>query len=277
MNISGSVGQGGANFSQDVRTIQSLLNKQSARVPGMQPLVVDGLIGPKTINAIKQFQRSVVGFSMPDGRVDVGGQTWNALSQGTGAPGNTPAPTPGPTPAPNPVGDQLVNLTVRHGNKIPTNTTGLTATETSMYESSFVLSGALSGTFRGSIYPDSMDIKGRIKDGTYPLHIGFHKGGNAARQTVLQVKTQDIRCGLLVNCRSSVPVESNNASKTTSVGINVHNGFNSQRYSDGCLTLLPSDWSRFISLFINAYPDINDWHTVGTNSGKRVGSLIVQA
>ena len=40
---------------------------------------------------------------------------------------------------------------------------------------------------------------------------------------------------------------------------------------------MPSDWSRFISLFINAYPDINDWHTVGTNSGKKVGSLIVQA
>lgn len=281
MNISGSVGQGGANFQQDVRTVQTLLNKHASRIPGMTPLVVDGLIGPKTINAIKMFQKSAVGFPMPDGRVDVGGRTWQALNAAAGSPGASPGGTPGvsPTPAPGsgPVGDQQITLTVRHGGQIPTNTNGLASTSGTMYESTFVLSGAVSGQFTGSIYPDDMNVKGRVVDGSYPLHIGFHKGGSAARQTTLAVETQGIRCGLLVNARNGVPVESNNASKTTSYGINVHNGFNSQRYSDGCLTLQPADWSNFISLFINAFPNIDDWHTVGTNTGKRVGTLVIQS
>jgi len=58
-----------------------------------------------------------------------------------------------------------------------------------------------------------------------------------AKQTAaeLKVKTQGIRAGLLVNARNAVSVQSDDPKKTTSVGINVHNGFNSSRGSDGCL------------------------------------------
>ena len=123
-----------------------------------------------------------------------------------------------------------------------------------------------------------MTVKGRVVDGTYPLHIGFHKGGGAARQTAadLVVKTKGIRAGLLVNARNGVPVHSDDPGKTTSYGINVHNGFNSSRGSDGCLTLHPTDWARFIQLFLDAFPDIEDWHTLGNNTGKQIGSLVIK-
>jgi hypothetical protein len=118
-----------------------------------------------------------------------------------------------------------------------------------------------------------------FSDRPYPLHIGFHKGGKAARQSAadLVVRTEGIRAGLLVNARNSVPVKSNDPGKTTSVGINVHNGYsNSDRGSDGCLTLQPSEWSRFIQLFLDAFPEIGDWHTVGDNTGKKIGTLIIK-
>jgi hypothetical protein len=170
---------------------------------------------------------------------------------------------------------------VTHGGKIPTATkfkNPTTPTAGGLYESTFTLSGGLTGTFKGSIYPDDMTVKGRVLDGTYPLHIGFHKGGGKPKQTAadLVVRTEGIRAGLLVNARNSVPVQSDNASKTTSVGINVHNGFNNSRGSDGCLTLQPSDWSRFIQLFLDGFSNINDWHTVGANTGKKIGSLVIK-
>ena len=48
------------------------------------------------------------------------------------------------------------------------------------------------------------------------------------------------------------------------------------RGSDGCLTLKPSDWSSFIQLFLNAFPNIDDWHTLGNNTGKKIGSLVIK-
>ena len=147
------------------------------------------------------------------------------------------------------------------------------------YESSFVLTGGLVGTFRGSIWPNNMTVKGYVVDGIYPLHIGFHKGGTAAKQTAsdLVVRTSGIRAGLLVNARSGVTVKSDNPAKTLSHGINVHNGLSSgNRSSDGCLNLPTEDWKRFIKLFLDAYPDINDWHTLGTNTGKKIGSLVIK-
>ncbi|HZL70937.1 MAG TPA: peptidoglycan-binding protein, partial [Planctomycetota bacterium] len=79
-NILGSVGQGGSNGSQSVMTIQYLLNC----VPAVQggpatELVVDGLIGPKTVAAILNFQKAH--FSTADGRVDPNGSTLKALQQ----------------------------------------------------------------------------------------------------------------------------------------------------------------------------------------------------
>lgn len=278
VSINAAVGQGGANRPDDVRVIQNLLNANAGLMQPFARLDVDGLIGPNTIAAIKQFQQRVVGMGNPDGRVDPNKTTHQKLIAALNQP-TKPGPVVPPTPNV-PVG--LITVTFAHGDKIPTKTNykpAVAATAGGMYESTITVSGSVNGTFSGSIYPDDMMVKGRIKDGTYPLHIGFHKGGGAAKQDAknLVVKTEGIRAGLLVNARNSVPVISMNSSKTTSVGINIHNGFNSSRGSDGCLTIMPGDWSRFISLFLNAFPKIEDWHAVGTNTGKKIGEVIVKA
>lgn len=279
-SISQSVGSyesGAKNVPSDVRLVQELLTQVARKlnVADFDPKGIDGKIArpgslSNTVKAITNFQRQKVGLSMPDQRIDVNGKTWNTLVSLSGP--VVPAPPAAPV--------QLITLTVAHGGKIPTKTkfkNATPATADGMYESTFTLSGGLTGTFRGSIYPDDMTVKGRVIDGTYPLHIGFHKGGGAAKQTAtdLVVRTQGIRAGLLVNARNAVSVKSDDPNKTTSVGINVHNGFNSERGSDGCLTLHPDDWSRFIKLFLDAFPNIDDWHTIGNNTGKKIGSLVI--
>lgn len=85
-SISASVGQGGKNEKEDVRTVQILLNAQGASIG------TDGLIGPKTIRAIIDFQRSKVGLSSPDGRIDPGGRSWTTL---TGSAAATTEPNTG--------------------------------------------------------------------------------------------------------------------------------------------------------------------------------------
>lgn len=77
--ISGSVGRAGVNRSVDVRSIQSLVNNQ--RKPPLSKIDVDGVIGPKTIQAIEEFQRRVVKMQMPDGRVDPIGNTLRELNK----------------------------------------------------------------------------------------------------------------------------------------------------------------------------------------------------
>ena len=82
--ISASVGTVGRNKSADVRVVQTLLNNKISA-----GLVVDGYCGNKTITAIKKFQSEQVGMSNPDGRIDVGGRTWQALSSGSTTPTET--------------------------------------------------------------------------------------------------------------------------------------------------------------------------------------------
>lgn len=77
--LTGSVGFQGRNFRDDVRLVQELLNR-ATRVPWAL-LAVDGLIGPLTINRIRDFQKHVVGFARPDGRVDASGRTWRSLAR----------------------------------------------------------------------------------------------------------------------------------------------------------------------------------------------------
>ncbi len=72
LNISSSVGQGGANIGSDVELVQSLLNFKAG-----SGLVVDRLCGPRTIGAIKGFQSQFLSY--PDGRIDAGGRTWGKL------------------------------------------------------------------------------------------------------------------------------------------------------------------------------------------------------
>jgi hypothetical protein len=77
--ISAPVGVGGKNRDADVRTVQQLLNDVPTASGGpIQPLAVDGLIGPKTIAAIGRFQKAQFGWQ--DGRVDPGGPTIARLS-----------------------------------------------------------------------------------------------------------------------------------------------------------------------------------------------------
>jgi peptidoglycan hydrolase-like protein with peptidoglycan-binding domain len=86
--ISASVGQGGENRPDDVRTIQKLLNEQS--LPPQRALEVDGHAGERTIEAIRHFQSSKVGLKNPDGRVDSRGKTLQMLLDGPGR-GDKPA------------------------------------------------------------------------------------------------------------------------------------------------------------------------------------------
>ena len=58
-----SVGSGCPNDASDVRIVQRLLNHNTQVL-----LTVDGIVGPKTIAAITQFQKEFTGIV--DGRVD---------------------------------------------------------------------------------------------------------------------------------------------------------------------------------------------------------------
>jgi hypothetical protein len=78
-NISASVGKGGSNQYSDVVLVQLLLNNHiafDARLSGkVAPLVADGKIDgwsseDPTVKAIRAFQKHVLGFKAPDGRVD---------------------------------------------------------------------------------------------------------------------------------------------------------------------------------------------------------------
>lgn len=87
--LSGSVGYGGDNQFSDIVAVQLLLNHhigfdEALAKRGLKPLVPDGNLSDKwnmkepTIAAIEQFQLAR-GLDWVDGRVDVGGDTWDAL------------------------------------------------------------------------------------------------------------------------------------------------------------------------------------------------------
>lgn len=90
MCLSASVGKGGANSRDDVRTIQLLLQMNS---PQASPAVVaDGVCGPGTIAAIELYQHGILGGSDPAGLVTAEasaepqrGSTLRALRQGMAA------------------------------------------------------------------------------------------------------------------------------------------------------------------------------------------------
>ncbi|MBK8251275.1 MAG: peptidoglycan-binding protein [Polyangiaceae bacterium] len=71
--LSGSVGQGGKNKKEDVARVQALLDAR-----GFEIGPADGLVGPRTIEAIFDFQRRFL--AVADGRVDPNGRTWRELN-----------------------------------------------------------------------------------------------------------------------------------------------------------------------------------------------------
>ncbi len=73
-----SVGTNGFNNHNDVLIVQCALNVlRSSRQLSL--IVIDGIIGPETINAIFQFQRTNIGL-ITDGRIDPGGATLARLT-----------------------------------------------------------------------------------------------------------------------------------------------------------------------------------------------------
>lgn len=81
-----SVGIGGDNRYGDVRLVQSLLNKARVRLKEagvhfqyFKRLAEDGDCGRYTKTAITIFQRDVMKWKEPDGRIDPGGKTIRAL------------------------------------------------------------------------------------------------------------------------------------------------------------------------------------------------------
>ena len=80
--ISASVGQGGKNQPDDVSAIQYCLDQVPPIDGGPNPpLKIDGLCGPKTIKAIRDFQLKHFGWSGCDGRIDPGKQTIKKLNE----------------------------------------------------------------------------------------------------------------------------------------------------------------------------------------------------
>ena len=78
--LSASVGNAGRNLPADGKIVQALLNAHINELRPLHALSVDGIVGPKTIQAIIEFQRRVVKIGHPDGRVDPSGQTFHALN-----------------------------------------------------------------------------------------------------------------------------------------------------------------------------------------------------
>lgn len=72
-----SVGAGGINHPDDVRTIQKLINEHT--LTPLASLDVNGLADDATITAIRHFQSVYVGMKYPDGRVDPSGKTIKKL------------------------------------------------------------------------------------------------------------------------------------------------------------------------------------------------------
>ncbi len=78
MLITGPVGTSGVNRRDDVALVQFLLNDFRGR-NGRPPIAQDGLVGPETIGAIREFQAAVT--HVVDGRLDPAGPAMKAIEQ----------------------------------------------------------------------------------------------------------------------------------------------------------------------------------------------------
>jgi hypothetical protein len=77
--ITGSVGRGGRNAHDDVRTVQRLLRESAHLLPGLERVPLDGNLDDRTADAIVAFQKRIVNLPTPDGRVDPRGRTFRIL------------------------------------------------------------------------------------------------------------------------------------------------------------------------------------------------------
>lgn len=89
--ITSSVGVNCPNKRNDVLIVQHLLNSKVAMFTSSK-LTEDGICGTRTVGAIKEFQRKVVGMAAPDGRVEPNGQTIQKLTLGAVQPAPVASP-----------------------------------------------------------------------------------------------------------------------------------------------------------------------------------------
>lgn len=263
----------GSRNEADVKVVQRLINANLSKITPLSALNVDGKIGDKTINAIMEFQKRVVRMVEPNGCVDPNGSTMAQLRNV-----NQASPS-GRQTAQSFNNLSEVSVVFQHHNRIPKSTKGMTSNFDGLYESDVLIGGGISGAFKGSVWPDDMTNHKRILDGVYPLHIGFHQGsGTTPALSHLVVETRKTpRAALLMNCRNSIEATNSKKQKLTASGVNIHNGWRTERGSEACLTIPPGEWSAFISLFLNAYPNLADWTKVGDRTGIKIGTVEVKA
>ena len=82
MCIGASVGRGGVNCFDDVKTIQILLNLNIYQLGAVAPLAENGRCDAATISMIDRFQRLVRNSNNPDARIDPAGSTLASLRVG---------------------------------------------------------------------------------------------------------------------------------------------------------------------------------------------------
>lgn len=82
IELTASVGLKGINNPADTGNIQKLLNQNRHNDPASSEIPEDNVIGPKTNNAIKHFQKVVVKLRTPDSLVEPGGKTLRFLNEG---------------------------------------------------------------------------------------------------------------------------------------------------------------------------------------------------
>jgi hypothetical protein len=115
--ITAPVGNGSPNRPDDVRNIQQLINNVPEQEGGLREdrkLVVDGLCGPNTKDAIAKFQVKHFGWSGADGKVEPGKQTLAKLNSFD----TSVTPPPSPPPKPQPKSKQFLLQFVNKGNLI---------------------------------------------------------------------------------------------------------------------------------------------------------------
>ncbi|MFU2512274.1 N-acetylmuramidase family protein [Pseudoalteromonas sp. ASV78] len=86
IRITQAVGLGGTNSLNDVKAVQTALNKLLKLIPPTQALIVDGRLNSrpessKTIGAIKLFQSKVLNMVRPDGKIDPNGRTHKKINE----------------------------------------------------------------------------------------------------------------------------------------------------------------------------------------------------
>lgn len=86
IRITQPVGLGGTNSLNDVKTVQTALNKLLKLIPPTQTLIVDGRLNPrsensKTIAAIKLFQSKVLNMVRPDGKINPNDATFRKINE----------------------------------------------------------------------------------------------------------------------------------------------------------------------------------------------------